>query len=528
MVKTLKFIYVLTAIVLVSACAQVVAPTGGERDTTPPEVLSLVPKNQSLNFSSTSFALEFDEYVVLRNLKEQLLVSPPLKYSLENKVKGKSLIFTIKDTLKENTTYVFNFGNSIVDLNEGNPLSNFQYVFSTGPVIDSLSISGKVVDAFELTAEKEAVLLLYPSNSEDSAVSKTLPSYVSRANEDGDFKLTNLTCSEYKLFALVDKNDNYLYDRADEKFGFLSTTITPEADTGEIKLFTFALPDEKQFIEKQEVFPNSLELTFKLAPQKIEFNLLDTVINNFVQQIEYEENKVKIWYKKTAATKLSASINGANFSDTIKFTTAVLNDSAKLELKEELKSVQNYFEPISLLFNRPLSEINKGSIRLFDSDSNSMVFSIVLDPSNVKNALLKVNDISEGAVTLRILPNAFEDIYGMTNDSVTALFSFNTAEDFGNLFVRVKEMELQNLIIQLTDAKGLVLEEYFSKDTLYTFKNLNAANYGLKLISDDNKNQQWDTGDYYKGQQPESVIIYDEVIDIRQNWDKEIIWIIKP
>ena len=104
MVKTLKFIYVLTAIVLVSACAQVVAPTGGERDTTPPEVLSLVPKNQSLNFSSTSFALEFDEYVVLRNLKEQLLVSPPLKYSLENKVKGKSLIFTIKDTLKENTT----------------------------------------------------------------------------------------------------------------------------------------------------------------------------------------------------------------------------------------------------------------------------------------------------------------------------------------------------------------------------------------------------------------------------------------
>ena len=125
----MKYIFFALIITLLSACAQVVAPTGGERDTTPPEILTLVPKNQSLNFSSSSFAVEFDEYVVLKNLKEQLLVSPPLKYSLENKIKGKSLIFTIKDTLKENTTYVFNFGNAIVDLNEGNPLSNFQYVF---------------------------------------------------------------------------------------------------------------------------------------------------------------------------------------------------------------------------------------------------------------------------------------------------------------------------------------------------------------------------------------------------------------
>ena len=158
----MKYFSLIFGVLLLSACAQVVAPTGGDRDLTPPEVMSLVPENQSLNFNANSFTLEFDEYVVLRKLKEQLLVSPPLKYSLESKTKGKNLIFTIKDTLKENTTYVFNFGNAIVDLNEGNPLSNFQYVFSTGPVIDSLSFSGKVVDAFDLTAEKDAVLLLYP------------------------------------------------------------------------------------------------------------------------------------------------------------------------------------------------------------------------------------------------------------------------------------------------------------------------------------------------------------------------------
>ncbi|MDA9312396.1 Ig-like domain-containing protein [bacterium] len=524
----MKYFSLIFGVLLLSACAQVVAPTGGDRDLTPPEVMSLVPENQSLNFNANSFTLEFDEYVVLRKLKEQLLVSPPLKYSLESKTKGKNLIFTIKDTLKENTTYVFNFGNAIVDLNEGNPLSNFQYVFSTGPVIDSLSFSGKVVDAFDLTAEKDAVLLLYPSNSEDSAVSKILPSYISRANEVGDFNITNLARGEYKLFALVDNNDNYLYDRADVKFGFLSNTINPENDTSEIKLFTFALPNEKQFIEKQEVFQNSLELTFNLAPKKIEFSLIDTAINNFVEQMEYEENKVKIWYKKTAATKLSASINEANFSDTIKFTTAVLNDSSKLELKKELNGIQNYFEPLSLLFKRPIKAIEKDSIRFIDSDSNIVEFSISLDTNDVKQAQIKVNTPSPRSIFLQVLPNSFQDLYGFTNDSISSVLTFNSAEDFGNLLVKVKNMEEQNLILQLADTKGSVLKEYYTTDTLYRFTNLKAAEYRLKLISDDNENKKWDTGDYYKKQQAERVIIYNEVIGIRQNWDKEIIWIVKP
>lgn len=514
--------------ILLYACAQVVAPTGGERDIAPPEVLSISPKNQTLNFEQNNFTLEFDEYVVLENIKEELLVSPPLKYPLESKPKGKNLIFNIKDTLKENTTYVFNFGNAIVDLNEGNPLSNFQYVFSTGPVIDSLTFSGKVVDAFELTAEKEAVLLLYPSNSEDSAVSNSLPSYVSRANDQGDFTFTNLANGEYRLFALLDKNKNYQYDRADEKFAFLSRNINPQEDSSEIKLYSYTLPDEKQFLEKQEVFPGYLELVFKVETKTIKLELLDTIVESFIQQIEYDKNKVQLWHQNNVTSKLQASIFSENFADTIKFTPTILNDSSVLKLKTNLPSTQNYFEPIHLLFNRPLKEINKDSIQLLDADSIQVDFSINFDTADVKQAFLKTSKISEGILTLRILPQAFEDIYGFANDSISSSFSFNTVEDFGNLLVRVKEMESKNLILQLTDAKGLVLEEYFSKDTLYTFKNLKAANYGLKLISDDNNNQKWDTGDYYGGQQPERVIIYDEAIEIRQNWDKEIIWIIKP
>ena len=524
----MKYVSIFSCLALLSACAQVVAPTGGKRDLTPPEVLSLVPENQSLSFNSNSFTLEFDEYVVLKDLKEQLLVSPPLKYSLQNKTKGKKLIFTIKDTLKENTTYVFNFGNSIVDLNEGNSLKNFQYVFSTGTVIDSLSFSGKVMDAFNLTAEEEAVILLYPSNSEDSAVSKQLPSYVSRTNDEGDFTFTNLAKGKYKLFSLVDKNDNYLYDRPDEKIGFLTNYINPENDSSKIKLFSFVLTDEKQFIEKQEIFENHLEITFKLIPVDVEFNLVDTTINNFIEHSEYDGNKVRVWHQNSISTKLKMSIALANFIDTVKFTTKTLQDSAKLKLKTNLNGKQNYFEPIPMVFNRPLKSIKKDFIKISDLDSNALDFSIDFDTSNIKSVLLNINKAVEGNIILQILPGAFEDLYGIKNDSISSVLFFNKAEDFGNLLVKVQGMAAKNMILQLTDAKGLVLKEYFTKDTLYTFENLTSANYRLKLIADDNNNRKWDTGNYYEKRQAERVIIYNDPIGIRQSWDKEIIWIIKP
>ena len=527
MVRTIKYVGIIYCLALLFACAQVVAPTGGLKDITPPEILSLVPENQSLSFNSNSFTLEFDEYVVLKDLKEQLIVSPPLKYSLQSRTKGKKLLFTIKDTLKENTTYVFNFGNSIVDLNEGNSLTNFQYVFSTGTVIDSLSFSGKVVDAFNLTAEEEAVLLLYPSSSEDSAVSKQLPSFVSRTNDEGDFTFTNLAKGEYKLFSLVDKNDNYIYDRPDEKIGFLMNYINPEDDSSKIKLFSFVLTDKKQFIEKQEVFENHLEITFKSKPVDVECNLIDTIINNFIEHVEYEGNIVRIWHQSATSAKLKLSLALPNFTDTIKFTPRALQDSAKLKLIADLNGKQNFFEPISMIFNRPLKGIKKEFVKISDADSNVIDFSIDFDTSNIKRALLKINNAPEGNIIVQILPGAFEDLYGIKNDSISGALYFNTAEDFGNLMVKVKDMNAKNLIVQLTDAKGKVLKEYFTKDSLYTFKNLAPANYGLKLIADDNKNRKWDTGNYYEKRQAERVIIYNEAIGIRQNWDKEIIWIIK-
>lgn len=526
MVKTIKKFLLICLVGFIISCAQVVAPTGGETDRIPPSILAIDPENQSLNFSSNTFTLEFDEYVVLKNMKEQLIVSPPLKYSLQYKIKGKKLIFTIKDTLKVNTTYVFNFGNAIVDLNEGNPLRYFQYVFSTGSVIDSLNLSGRVVDAFELTPEKEVVLLLYPSNASDSAFTLELPSYISRANDDGSFTFTNLASDSYNLFALEDKNDNYLYDRPDEKIGFVSEPVNPSDSAEKIQLYAFSLPDTNQFIEKQKAVQNALKIDFKLDANNTQFELVDTLIEGFIQKVEFDQNKATLWHKATEAERLKLSIKQGSFMDTIKFTPKTMGDSAVLKLVNNLDGKLNFFEPIELIFNRPLKSIVPDSISVLDGDSNLVPFTITLYSIDVRKALLAIENPAEANFLLTIQPNAFEDIYQRTNDTIRNGLFFSAAEDFGNLIVKIQELKAENLILQLTDSKGKILTEYFESDSVYTFKHLPAAQYGLRLIADKNVNRKWDAGNYYEGVLPERVIIYDEVIDIRQNWEKEIIWII--
>src|SRR5688572_15927279 len=168
---------------LASSCAIQVAPTGGEKDTIPPVVRKMDPENFSTNFQGQDIAMEFDEYIVLKDLPSQLVVSPPLRHAVETKVKKKTLEFHLQDTLLPNTTYTMNFGSAITDLHEENAIDDFQYVFSTGDIIDSLKISGTVENAFDKKTEKGIYVMLYRSTA-DSAPVKSLPDYFAKTAED--------------------------------------------------------------------------------------------------------------------------------------------------------------------------------------------------------------------------------------------------------------------------------------------------------------------------------------------------------
>ena len=211
-------------------CAQVGSPSGGPRDKNPPQLLESDPPNYSIRFEAKKIQITFDEYIVLESVNQELIVSPPMEEQPEVKLRKKTLIIEFEEELKENTTYTFNFGNAIKDLHEGNKLQNFEYVFSTGDILDSLSVKGTLRYAETLKKPKEAISIMLYSDLRDSVPLTEIPMYVGRSDDSGVFSVNNLRPGEYKVFALKDGNNNFLFDLPSEEIAFLDTSLTVNTD----------------------------------------------------------------------------------------------------------------------------------------------------------------------------------------------------------------------------------------------------------------------------------------------------------
>lgn len=213
-------------LLFLTACANQVAPTGGPKDETPPKVTKTSPPDLSTRFTGKEIVLSFDEFIKLKDINNQLIISPPLKETPNFKTRGKSLVVEFKEPFRQETTYNVFFGDAIVDITEENPIPGYKFTFSTGDILDSMNVKGKLINAFNLTPVKGAYVMLYDSIY-DSVPYKQIPYYVSRTNDKGEFELTNLRNIPYKIFALTDANANYRYDMPSEEIAFIDSIIHP-------------------------------------------------------------------------------------------------------------------------------------------------------------------------------------------------------------------------------------------------------------------------------------------------------------
>ncbi|MDE6451296.1 MAG: Ig-like domain-containing protein [Odoribacter sp.] len=211
---------------LVYACANRGYPEGGPKDTTPPEVVAEVPVSFSKNFDKKRVNIYFNEFVQLKDVNEKFIFSPPLKKNPRVSLRGKYIQVSIGDTLKPNTTYSMDFADAIVDNNEGNPLGYYRYVFSTGNVIDTLEIGGKVVNAESYEPVLNAMVALYEDHA-DSVPLLRLPDYIARTDSSGNFRFTNLRDAVYRVAAIEDNNKDKKYTPESEWFAFLDSTVHP-------------------------------------------------------------------------------------------------------------------------------------------------------------------------------------------------------------------------------------------------------------------------------------------------------------
>jgi hypothetical protein len=255
--RIIKFLIPIVSVLAVTlSCAKVVAPTGGPKDTKPPVVIKSVPLNGSANFKGKNIVITFDEYVVLDKMNEKFMISPPMNKNPRILLKGKSVFIEFLEKLRDNTTYTLYFQDAIRDLNENNPINNFQYVFSTGRVVDSLTVTGNVFYSYNLEPPTSSLIMLYKQLA-DSAPEKMIPDYISQSDINGGFKLHNIMEGSYRLYALVDKNDNKKYDLGEEAFAFMNKAIDINAaknyfpvikDTVKIK-DTIKVNDTEAFIK---------------------------------------------------------------------------------------------------------------------------------------------------------------------------------------------------------------------------------------------------------------------------------------
>jgi hypothetical protein len=223
--RFIQSIIVITIFFLAISCAKIGRPSGGPKDTKSPQVLFCEPQNMNTNYNRDHFEIFFDEYVTLRNIKQELIVSPPLSQDPEVINKGKSIKVNLYSNLKTNTTYTFSFGDAIVDYREANPLKNYRYVLSTGDYIDSLSVFGQVLNAFNLKPPSDKVWVILHDTLQDSVLYNNQPSYITQTDKEGYFSMLHIKNDSFKIFALNDINANYQYDMPNEKIAFTDTIL---------------------------------------------------------------------------------------------------------------------------------------------------------------------------------------------------------------------------------------------------------------------------------------------------------------
>ncbi len=368
MLKHIILPFIILIICLVNyQCAQIEPISGGERDTIPPVLIHSDPDNKAVNFSENNFVLEFDEYFNVKSINQKLVVSPPLEEKPEVLVRGKKVIVNINNELKDSVTYNFNFADAIQDLHENNPIPDFQFVFSTGPKIDSLKLKGEVLNAFDHKPVEGVHVMIY-AQFNDSTPIKKLPDYFSITDKNGVFAINNVKKDTYHLFALKDLNKNLLFDMQGEQIGFLDTTITPKAvsttitDTIKIRRNDTTEVDSIMSRTKTAYFPDSFPV----------YLFQEEVYNQYLSDYGRPEKwKCRLIFNEPVTDSLTIRVGDtSDFDNNVIITEKnVSSDSITCWIKDSLY----YFKDTVRLF---VSYTRKDSMNHFYVDTDTLSMTI--------------------------------------------------------------------------------------------------------------------------------------------------------
>ncbi|WP_437396314.1 Ig-like domain-containing protein [Flagellimonas lutimaris] len=510
-------------------CAKRGTPSGGPKDVTPPRLLRTEPENFSTNFKAKKIRLYFDELIKLEDVQNQLVVSPPFKHPAEIIPMGtpsKYIEVVIKDTLRENTTYTINFGQSIVDNNEGNPNSFLSYVFSTGDYLDSLTLSGAVKDAINRKVDDFISVMLYEMDStyNDSIIYKQPPLYITNTGDSLPlFELRNLKAGKYALFGLKDVNKNNMFDQGQDKIGFIEDTVSIPTDS--IYLLNL-FREQLNYKLSVPSFVAKNKIIFGYQGDYRDFNietltsLPDSVRTKILK--ERDKDTLNYWFTPTDMDSIIFTVRNSKVQAIDTFTVKLRDlPMDSLKLSTSVSGKINFEDTFCILANTPVTKLDTSNISLNVSDSIPVRYTYALD--TLKNKIdFDFEKEPNQKYSFSLLPGAITDFFGVKNDTLAYNLSTGSLADYGTLRMVLGGDITFPVIVQLTNEKGEVQREIIASESkIFEFNNLDPGNYIARVILDENGNGKLDTGNYLEKIQPERVSYYPGVIEIRANWEKE-------
>jgi len=511
-----------------ASCASMQSPSGGPKDAEAPKVQKEKPKNLSTSFSASEIQLTFNEFIKLNNSFTEITVSPSLEKPLDIKASKEVLTIKLGQNLEPNTTYTINFGKAIGDVNENNLLKNYSYVFSSGSVVDSLSLSGKVTSATTNEPLKDVMVFLFPTK-QDSLLGKKKPSTYTMTDDAGNYKLNNLRADEYSVYALKEASPDKIYNQGVDEIGFSSAKIKLNKNTSDINLRVFKeLPKDFKVIEKKIELDGRLLLVYNkpvtvmtvkelgdtdyLKKSTIKYSALGDSALIWSPELDYDSLKLGIYSNGGLINTVNINRNKREAYN----RTPIIRDNT---MGNKLKPGMG----LSLLFLMPAELIDSTKISLY-SDSIKLGGWNVGKPVGLVQSLAILYPFKTGRnYTVRVSEGAIKGVSGLRNAAFSKTFMQDGLDSYGNLglLVSLSDTSKSYVVQLLNEQKLIVKEDAITQASNLNYKTYPVGKYSVRVVLDENKNGRWDSGDLATNTQPEKVWFFEKTIGLRANWDLE-------
>lgn len=515
--------------VLLTGCAQVQPLTGGERDTIPPQLDSARSTvNFQTRFEKQPILLFFDEFVDLKDVFNQVVVSPPLakrpKVTVE-KYRRVRFEFDPEEVLRPEATYSIQFGDAIKDFTEGNA-APIRFVFSTGDKIDSLQVKGRVVDAFTGKPVEKALVMLY-DNLADSVVRKERPFYFSKTDKQGAFRIENIRSDTFKIFALEDANLNYLFDQATERIGFQSLPIaTADSVQAPIEIRFFQETPPLALAEQTSPLSGLVKLTFTREPWDMELATSQPVFFE-----DRNQDTIFLWHDIPDSISWRVTMRNEEWADSLVVRPPGRGQQLQKLLPSASSISQNPAMPAGLAFNYPLTGVAFDSVQVWqDTLRLETPLSGGRDSLNFRKINFRFEWEENTAYRLLFPPGSLSGWKDTANDSLWVNLRTSQRKDFGALIIRFDSLDTgKPLAVELMQQEK-VIDRYVIPEGNDNWEKklpfMPPGSYQLRVIEDLNGNGRWDPGRYDRGVQPERLQTV-QMEQLRANWEVEANFVVK-